>query len=221
MKIRTDIIWKIGLLLLLSWVIVGAWVWEPPMGGVSTPEIYRIFYFHVPMALVTFLAYGLAMIQGIAYLKRRDLEFDLRSSTAAVLGTIFCVLAAVSGSVFARFAWGSFWNWDPRETSILMLLLIYLAYFSLRAAVVDPERKARLSATYSILGFIAAVFTIFVWPRITPGLHPGAPGSSGGKVIVMSARTLMVFVPSLVAFTSLFGWIYSLSLRVNRFVEED
>ena len=179
-------VWKVGILITFIWVIFGTWMFEPPMSSVATPEIYRIFYFHVPVALVTFVAYGLAMYQAIMYLKKKELQYDLKSSSAALLGTIFCILAAVSGSIFAKFAWGSFWNWDPRETSIAVLMLIYLAYFSLRTAVPDPSQKANLSAVYSILGFIAAIFTIFIWPRIAPGLHPGAPGdSSSGSFIVM------------------------------------
>ncbi len=211
---------KIGLLMLFSWVIMGAWLLDPPMSGVSSPEIYRIFYFHVPVALVTFVAYGLAMYQGVRYLRKKELIYDQRSSTAALIGTIFCMLAVVSGSVFARFAWGSFWNWDPRETSIVVLLLIYLAYFSLRSAIPDPAKKANLSAVYSILGFISAVFTIFIWPRLTLGLHPGSPGdSSSGAFIEMSVQTWLVFGPSLLAFLMLYGWIYSLTLRVNRLQE--
>ncbi len=211
-------VWKIGLLLIFSWVIIGTWVFEPPMSSTFNPEIYRIFYYHVPVALVTFIAYALAMYQGLRYLSTKKLQYDSKSSIAALLGTIFCVLAMVSGSIFARFTWGVFWNWDPRETSIVVLLLIYLAYFSLRSAVSDPVKRANLSAVYSLLGFIAAVFTIFIWPRITPGLHPGAPGDS--KIIVMSFNTLIVFLPALAAFLILFLWVYSLSVRVASLQKE-
>jgi heme exporter protein C len=214
-------IWKIVLLPLFIWVIVGTWVFEPPMSGVQTPEIYRIFYFHWPVALVTFLAYAFAMYQAIQYLKTRQLEYDNKSATAALLGTIYCVLATISGSMFAKFAWGSFWNWDPRETSITVVLLIYLAYFSLRSAVNDPSKKANLSAVYAILGFIAAVFALFIWPRITPGLHPGSPGGgSSAKFITMSGTTRLVVFPSLAGFIILYGWIYSLAIRINKLTKE-
>jgi len=213
---------KIGLLLLFAWVIIGAWMFEPPMSGVSNPEVYRIFYFHVPVALVTFMAYCLAMYHGLLYLRNRRLFDDKKSSTAALLGTIFCVLATVSGSIFARQTWGMYWNWDPRQTSIVVLLLTYLAYFSLRSAIADPLKKANLSAVYSILGFIAAVFTIFIWPRIAPGLHPGAPGdSTSGSFIVMSTKTWLVFGPSLLAFAGLYYWLYSLSLKISGLEEEN
>ena len=66
-------VWKVGLFVLFVWVILGTWMFEPPMFGVSSPEIYRIFYFHVPVALVTFIAYGFAMYQGLLYLNKREL----------------------------------------------------------------------------------------------------------------------------------------------------
>ncbi|MCD6161150.1 MAG: cytochrome c biogenesis protein CcsA [candidate division Zixibacteria bacterium] len=207
---------KISVLVLFSWVIIGAYLIEPPMSGVSNPEIYRIFYFHVPIALVTFFAYGFTMFQAIMYLRKKELAYDYKSVSAASLGTVFCILATLSGSVFAKYTWGSFWNWDPRETSIAVLLLIYLAYFSLRSAISDPVRKANLSAVYSILGFIAAVFTMFIWPRITLGLHPGSPGdSASGAFIVMSAKTWLVFGPSILAFLLLYIWIYSISSKIK------
>ncbi len=80
--------WKVGILVLFIWVIIGAWVFEPPMGGVQNPDVYRIFYFHVPVAMVTFIAYALAMYQGIMYLNKKDLKYDKRSSTAAVTGPL-------------------------------------------------------------------------------------------------------------------------------------
>ena len=215
-------VWKISLFLLFSWVIIGTWAFDPPMKGVQNPEIYRIFYFHWPVALVTFLAYAFSMIQAMRYLSTKNLDDDYGSATAAALGTIFCLMATVSGSIFAKFAWNSFWNWDPRETSITVVLLIYLAYFSLRSAVTDPTKKASLAAVYSILGFIAATFAIFIWPRITPGLHPGSPGgSSDSKFIEMSGMTLLVVLPALLAFMILYGWMYSLSIRVNKLCKED
>lgn len=213
-------VWKLAILILFAWVIIGTWLLGPPVSGVANPDIYRIFYFHVPVAIVTFMAYGIAMYQGLIYIKTKNLQSDKKSSLAALLGTIFCALATVSGSIFAKMTWGSFWNWDPRETSIVVLLLIYLAYFSLRSAVADPVRKANLSSVYSILGFLAAIFTIYIWPRMTPGLHPGAPGDSlSGSFIAMSGQTWLVFGPSVIAFIGLYLWIYRISVKISSFQE--
>jgi heme exporter protein C len=161
-------------------------------------------------------------VSGYQVLDSKDLEYDYKSATAAMLGNHLLRAWRPYPVRYSQFAWGSFWNWDPRETSITIVLLIYLAYFSLRAAVNDPVKKANLSAVYAILGFIAATFAIFIWPRITPGLHPGSPGgASSGKFITMSATTLAVIIPALAAFIILYGWIYSLTVRVYRLQKEE
>jgi len=155
-----NMFWKIVLLIVFGWVLIASWLFEPPMSGVANPAVYRIFFFHVPIAIVTFIAYGIAMYHGIRYLGTKDLTYDSKSVSAAALGTVFCALATISGSVFAKYTWGSYWNWDPRETSIVALLLVYLAYFSLRTAIAEPVKRANLSSVYSILGFFSNFFTL-------------------------------------------------------------
>ena len=157
------------------------------------------------------------MIFSIRYLRSRRPIDDDRAMVAASLGFVFCVLAAITGSIFARVTWGAFWNWDPRQTSIFMLLLVYAAYLALRSAVSDPDQKANLSAVYSILGFVATLFLVFVLPRIIPGLHPGAPkptGVSEGSIITFSLETASVLIPSVLAHIGLLIWIFKLSVKV-------
>lgn len=114
----------------------------------------RVLYFHVPTAWVTVVAFLLSMLYSIQYLRKRDILYDSKASGAAGLGMLFCILATVTGAVWAKFNWGAFWNWDPRQTSIFLLLLIYGAYFALRSAIESEESRAKLSAVYSILSFI-------------------------------------------------------------------
>jgi len=90
----------------------------------------RVLFFHVPMAWVTFIAFMTSMFYGIQYLRKKDIIYDFKASSAAGIGLMFCILATITGSVWAKFNWGSFWNWDPRETSINVLLLIYGEYFA-------------------------------------------------------------------------------------------
>jgi heme exporter protein C len=170
------------------------------------------------MAITTVVAYGFSMFYSIKYLSERNTKYDLREVVSARLGTLFCVLAAVSGSIFAKNTWGSYWNWDPRETSIFMLLLVYGAYFALRSAVSDPDQKANLSAVYSIFGFVAAIFFIFIMPRVMPGLHPGAPKPSGvteGSIITFDLRTASVLIPSCLAYIGVFAWIANITVKVT------
>ena len=183
-------------------------------------EKARIIFFHVPMAWTTVVAFFASMIYGMLYLKTKNMDYDLRSVSAAGLGTMFCILATITGSIWAKFNWGSFWNWDPRETSIFVLLLIYGAYFALRSALDVEEKRATLSAVYSIIAGVTAPFFIFVMPRIMTGLHPGAKGDEGGSTPVtqlhMPANMRVVFFASIIGFTLLYFWMFSLKVRSAR-----
>ena len=201
--------WKTLLFLAMSGVICLSFYFPPPMNvQVTFRDASRIFYYHVPIAWVTVVAYFTAIFYGIRYLKTRDWRDDQRAVTAAGLGTVFCVLATISGSIFAKVAWGSFWNWDPREVSIFVLLLIYGSYFSLRTAVRSDEAKGSLSAVYSILAIFAVPFFIFIMPRMDKSLHPA-------KMELSAGSTLPVFLVSLASFTVLFFWILRLSFKVS------
>jgi heme exporter protein C len=183
-------------------------------------EKARIIFFHVPMAWTTVVAFFASMIYGMMYLKTKNMDYDLRSVSAAGLGTMFCILATVTGSIWAKFNWGSFWNWDPRETSIFVLLLIYGAYFALRSALDVEEKRATLSAVYSTIAGVTAPFFIFVMPRIMTGLHPGARGDEGGSTPVaqlhMPPNMRAVFFASLIGFTLLYFWMFTLKVRSAR-----
>lgn len=160
---------------------IGLWITAVLAFGIAMPigdipglgPKARIIFFHVPMSWLAVLAFFMSMWYGIVYLRKKDIRYDIKSATAAELGFIFSILATITGSIWAKFNWGSFWNWDPRETSIFVLLLIYGAYFSLRSALEIEEKRATLSAVYSIVAFVTVPFFIFIMPRMMSGLHPG------------------------------------------------
>ncbi len=174
----------------------------------------RIIFFHVPTAWLSVLAFFSSMVYGIRYLRRKDPEDDIKSSSAAGLGFVFCLLATVTGAIWAKFSWGTFWNWDPRQTSIFILLLIYGAYFALRSAVEGEEKRATLSAVYSIIAAITMPFFMFIMPRILASLHPEPIINAQGQVH-MNATMLVVFLGSLAGFTALYFWIWRLHVRVQ------
>jgi heme exporter protein C len=177
-------------------------------------ETSRILFFHVPQAWVATLSFLISMIGSAVYLAKRKVKADYVALSAAELGFLFCVLATVTGSIFAKVTWGSFWNWDPRETSIVILLMIYGAYFALRSAISDPERSRVFAGVYSILAFVTVPFLVFVVPRITTSLHPEDtmnPANPG-----MDPNTLKVFLGSLLAYTALYVWMLRLRIRILR-----
>lgn len=183
-------------------------------------EKARNIFFHVPTAWTTVVAFLVSMFYGIQYLRTKNMEYDIKSVSSAGLGFLFCFLATITGSIWAKFNWGSYWNWDPRETSIFVLLLIYGAYFALRSSLEIEETRAKLSAVYSLVAGLTTPFFIFIMPRMMAGLHPGAKGDESGSTPVaqlhMPPNMRTVFFLSLIGFTLLFVWILNLRVRVAK-----
>ena len=181
-------------------------------------ETSRIMFYHVPQAWVATLAFLISMIASIRYLAKRQPHADFAAVTAAELGFLFSILATLSGSIFAKVTWGSFWNWDPRETSIVILLMIYGAYFALRSAVPDPDRKRVFSAAYAILAFATVPFLIFIIPRITMSLHP--ENTMNPVDPQLDSRFMTVFLGAMLAYTGLFVWMFNLKYRLLKIKEK-
>ncbi|HFE64134.1 MAG TPA: hypothetical protein ENK14_06935, partial [Caldithrix sp.] len=140
----------------------------------------------------------------------------INSVSSAQLGFIFSIVATVTGSIWAKMEWHSFWNWDPRETSILILLLIYAAYFSLRSAIENEEQRARLSAVYSIIAFVTVPFLVFVVPRVIDTLHPQNPVFETEADKKMTPSIRLVFFTSIVAFSMIYAWILNLKISLEK-----
>ncbi|MDZ4711988.1 MAG: cytochrome c biogenesis protein [bacterium] len=205
---------KISILIIISAVIVFGLILPIP----NIPALgdkARVLYFHVPMSWISVIAFFMSMWYSIRYLKTREIDYDIKSFSSAQLGFLFCILATATGSLWAKFNWGSFWNWDPRQTSIFILLLIYGAYFALRSAIDSPEQRAKLSSVYSIIAAVTVPFFVFIMPRIVDSLHPDPIINSQGK-INMDTGMLIVFLTSLVGFTLLFLWCLNLKVRTER-----
>jgi heme exporter protein C len=164
---------KVALLLLLCATTVGGFLWLLPAQQFVNPPLARIVVFHVPCAIVADLASAVAGWYAIAYLRKRSLSDDNKSSVSFGLALLFCLLTTVTGAIFAKVQWGEYWNWDPREKTIFMLLLIYLAYFALRAAFNEPRKRAAVSAAYALFGVAAVPFLTYILPNSTDlTLHP-------------------------------------------------
>jgi len=206
------VIGQISLGIWMTAVVLASFLYIPAIPGFgATGETARIIVYHVPAAWIAVLAYLLATVNSVSYLLKGEAKLDRQAQVNAELGTLFCLLAAVTGAIWSRAAWGLYWNWDPRQTSIAVLLMIYAAYFVLRGAIADSDRRARLSAVYAILAFLTVPFLVFIVPRAFPSLHPDLGGIE--RVRVMSPQVLVVFLSSLVGFTGLYVWMYNIQMR--------
>ena len=218
-------IWKIFLFLLLGFVSVAGIAFpivQSPTKWYEFPFIIgleqnaKIIFFHVPTAWLTVIAFLMSTVFSVQYLRKKNLDYDAKSYAAAQLGMIFCILATVTGSVWSKFAWGSFWSWDPRQTSIFALLLIYGAWFALRSAIESEDKRATLSSVYSIIAFLTVPFFIFIMPRIMTGLHPGSADDTNAGPIVdfkMNPSMQLIFFLSMIGFTILYFWMWNLGYK--------
>lgn len=191
-------------------VIWAAFLYAPPAKALG--ESTRILFFHVPCAWVGTLAFFVSAWASFRYLKTSDFSFDHSAHAAAHIGFIFTVLATATGSIWAKEIWQSYWNWDPRQTSIFILLLIYAAYFALRSSLEDEDTRARLAAVYSMIACVTVPFLVFIVPRIYDSLHPDPLINDQAK-INMNAAMQHVFWGSLLCFTILFRWMLQLKKR--------
>ena len=204
--------WSLWLWLALC--VVGAFFYAPLADG-FVGQSSRILFFHVPMAWCAFVAFLTAGIYAVRYLKGRNPAHDRAAEAAVQLGLVFCILATITGAIWARIMWNAYWNWDPRQASIVIVLVFYAAYVVLRDAIEDPEKKARLSSVYAVLGLVVAPFFFFVLPRIVEfTLHPDSVVNQRGSVD-MESRMLQVLLGSTVGFTALFFWIHRVHCRIS------
>lgn len=174
--------------------------------------VQKIFYFHVASAWTGFLAFGVVFGSSLLFLSRKKEIFDTYAFCAAEIGVLFTSLVLVTGPLWAKPVWNTYWTWDPRLTTTLVLWLIYLGYLLLRQMIASPEKAARIAAVYGIIGFVdvpIVYFSIRLWRT----LHPGYVMLMGGKNSGLDPRMLQVLMLSVVAFTLLF--VTMLLIRVD------
>ncbi len=173
----------------------------PPAEGLG--NYVRIIFIHIPCAWIGVLAFLVAAVYAWRVLRGGHdgaaapaavARADHLSARSAALGLAFTAVATVTGAIFSRLTWGAFWNWDPRQTTILCLLLIYAAYLALRSVTADPERRARVSAVYALFSFLAVPFLVFVIPRFYFSLHPEPVLNAVGHVDMEPVMLLVLLL---------------------------
>jgi heme exporter protein C len=154
-------------MLVLHWLV---FFWVPTEATMGI--IQRIFYIHVPAAWVAFFAFGIVALCSAVYLWLGDERLDRAALAAAEGGMVFTTVVLLTGPLWARIAWGTYWTWEPRLVLTLLLWFIYLGYFMVRASTESPERGKRFAAVVGIVGAldIPLIHLSVVWFR---SLHPG------------------------------------------------
>jgi heme exporter protein C len=168
--------------------------------------VQKVFYFHVAAGWVGMLGFLVAAVVGGIYLARGERKWDIVGLASVEIGMAFAFINVVTGSIWARPIWNTWWTWDPRLTTATIMLLIYAAYLMLRSGIEDPDRRARFGAVYAIVGFISVPLTFFS-ARLFRTIHPvvigtNQPGAEGA--FDMTADMRLVFFFSLFTFSVIF-----------------
>lgn len=176
-------------------------------------ETIRNTFFHVALWFAMFLLLIAGIYHSVLYLKTQDIQYDIKSASYNRIAIMYGILGLITGSVWAKFTWNTFWTTDVKLNMTAVAMLIYLAYLVLRSASTDQDKRAKLSAVYSIFAFVALIPLVFVIPRLTDSLHPGNGGNPalGGEDLDNTLR--MFFYPSIIALTMLGTWMASLLIR--------
>ena len=185
-------------------------------------DVQRVFYYHVAAGWVGALAFLVAAVAGVIYLARKDRKWDKVAFASVEIGVIFTFINIVSGSIWARPIWNTWWTWDPRLVTATIMELIYIAYIMLRQGVEDPDRRARFGAVYSIIGFISVPIT-FLSIRIFRTIHPVVVGSgdpTATGAFDMTPQMRVAFFFSLFTFTFIYASLFWHRLRMQNLSEK-
>lgn len=197
--------------LLLALSVVGIFLVAPE--DADQGIIQRIFYFHVAIALTSLIAFLVGAIYGIVYLRKRKLEYDRISSASVGLGLFFSILVLVTGSIWAKASWGTWWVWeDPRLVTFVIVLLLYGAYFLLRSSA-EGERQARYSAIFAIAAFASVPLSFYSVRVAQSFVHPVVFTQNGAN---MPSTMVVWFIVSQVAMLGLFWTLLQMELVQRR-----
>jgi heme exporter protein C len=207
-----------GMLLLASLVMV---FFYAPLEATMN-YVQKIFYFHIATAWVGMLGFIAAAVSGLLFLARQDPKWDIIELAAVEISLVFFLIAIATGSIWARPTWGTYWTWDPRLTTAAILEMIYLAYLLLRKGIDDPDRRARFSAVYTLIGALSVPLT-FLSIRLFRTIHPvvlGADSSAGIAGFDMDAKMLVTMFFALFAFSIFFINLFWHRIRLGQLAQE-
>jgi heme exporter protein C len=176
----------------------------------------RNLFLHVPMWFTMTVAFAMAFYFSVRYLNDQEMDWDRKAETATAIGLLFGICGLITGSLWARFTWGTWWTFaEPRMNLSALAMLIFVAYFILRSAFNDAEKRAKIAAVYNIFGITTIPFLLYIIPRQLPSLHPGADGNPAFSD--MTAPELrIIFYPAVIGFIALAIWLMNI---LNRYKE--
>jgi len=184
--------------------------------------VQKIFYFHVANAWVGMLGFIAAAVAGVIYLVKHDQKWDIIELAAVEISLVFFLIAIAAGSIWARPTWGAYWTWEPRLTTAAILELVYIAYLLLRQGIDDPDRRARFSAVYTLVGAISVPIT-FLSIRLLRTIHPVVIGSNTAAStgsFDMTSKMLITMFFALFTFSVIFITLFWHRIRMGQLAQQ-
>ncbi len=210
--------WKIVAVIFIIYSLIAGFLVEVPR-QVILYESIRNLYFHVPMWFSMTLLFLASVIYSIMGLASGKIEHDKKAEALVNTGIVFGVLGLTTGSLWAKYTWGTWWTNDVKLNGSAISMLIYLAYVVLRGSLTDEQKRARISAVYNIFAFVLLIVFIGILPRMTDSLHPGNGGNPGFGNYDLDNKMKLVFYPAVIGWI-LFGlWITNIKLRLAKLKE--
>jgi heme exporter protein C len=189
---------------------------------VTMNYVQKIFYFHIATGWVGMLGFLAAAVAGVVYLVKHDQKWDIIELAAVEISLVFFFITIVAGSIWARPTWGAYWTWEPRLTTAAILEMIYVAYLLLRQGIDDPDRRARFSAVYTMIGAISVPIT-FMSIRLFRTIHPviiGTNTSATTGTFDMTSKMLITMFFALVAFSVIFVTLFWHRIRLGQLAQQ-
>jgi heme exporter protein C len=187
--------------------------WWAPVDASSMGFSQKIFYYHAPIAETALVAFGVSFVAAIAYLRTGNLTWDRLGYVSVRLGLLFSILVMLTGMIWGKAAWDTWWAWEPRLTTFLLVCFLYAAYWVLRSVVDEEQRRATYAAVFAIIAFIDVPITFFATRFLPEGLHPVVitTGDTG-----MEGSMLVSFLISMLGMTLLLAALTRRDLAIEK-----
>lgn len=206
--------WKYVAIFLMLYTIIAGFILPVPRLAILN-ETIRNQYFHVPMWFGMIIVQLAALVLSMMYLATFKMKYDRWAAELTKAGLLYGILGLTTGMIWANYTWGEPWSGDPKQNLALISQLIYAAYFVLRGAIPDMDRRARVAAVFNIFAYVASIALIMVLPRMVDSLHPGSGGNPGFSNYDLDNTMKMVFYAAVPAWTLMGVWMSELGVRLR------
>ena len=206
--------WKYLCVLLVLYTVVAGLLMPTPRLPILN-ETIRNLYFHVPMWFCMTVLLFISAVHSALYLSKAKIINDYSAVESANTGVFMGVLGLLTGSLWAKFTWGTFWTSDPKLNAAAVGELIYIAYIILRGSFTDEQQRARISAIFNLFAFPIFISIIYILPRLTDSLHPGNGGNPAFSQYDLNSNMRLVFYPAVIGFILLGIWFTQLSVKLR------